>query len=488
MLFCTYPYFLFLLVVLVLMRATERVGSVQRILLLAASNVFYGYWDWRFLGLIWLTTVMDFAVALLTERQLTARRRKLVLAVSIVVNLALLGLFKYFDFFQDSAARMLAGFGIEYDPWLLRVTLPVGISFYVFQSMSYVIDVYRGRMKATKSLFEFAQFVMYFPQLVAGPIERAPHLMPQLAGVLRVRLPNLLSGLLLILWGCVKKALVADLLGAYLVDDIFQDPKGGLHLWIATAAFGLQIYADFSGYCDVARGSSRCLGVELVENFEAPYFAANIADFWRRWHVSLSSWFRDYLYIPLGGNRGGQLATVRNLAITMLLCGLWHGAKWTFVLWGAWHGALLLLHRLAVGDKRRAAVDIETAPNKLVFVAKVLGTFVLVTYGWMLFRINHDAQIGPYTAALFHLGPLPGAVDVERYWPQAASMGWSLLAAAAVIFAAHALQRRADRRGEQIEDLGLHPVALGACCGILAAATILFGSLGARTPFLYFQF
>ena len=352
MLFCTYPYFLFLAAVLVVVRLTERAGSVQKLLLLAASNVFYGYWDWRFLGLLWLTTVMDFSIALLVDHQTNVRTKKLVLAVSVVVNLGLLAFFKYFDFFQDSAARVLTEFGVPYEPWLLHVTLPVGISFYVFQSMSYVIDVYRGDMKPTRSLVDFAQFVMYFPQLVAGPIERAPHLMPQLVGVRRVRLPGVLSGLLLILVGCVKKALVADALGAYVVDDVFASPQGALHLWLGTIAFGFQIYLDFSGYCDVARGSSRCLGVELVENFEAPYFAANITEFWRRWHISLSTWFRDYLYIPLGGSRRGASRTYLNLVVVFFLCGLWHGASFNFVAWGLYHGLFLVLDERDGGHLR----------------------------------------------------------------------------------------------------------------------------------------
>ncbi len=485
MLFCTYPFFVFLALVLVLVRASERAPRVQKLVLLAASNFFYGYWDWRFLGLIWLTTVMDWSVALLVERQTLVRRKKLVLSVSVVVNLLVLGFFKYFDFFQDSAARLLSSFGIAYQPWFLHLVLPVGISFYVFQSLSYVVDVYRGEMKAARNLFDFALFVMYFPQLVAGPIERAPHLMPQLAAVRRVRLPSVLSGMLLILWGCVKKALVADVLGEYIVGKVYDDPRGGAHLWLATIAFGLQIYADFSGYCDVARGASRCLGVELVENFEAPYFAHSITDFWRRWHISLSTWFRDYLYIPLGGNRRGQLVTLRNLVLTMLLCGLWHGAKWTFIAWGAWHGALLLLHRVSVGEKRRAAPDFASAPSRTLFVLKVLGTFALVTYGWMLFRLASDAQIAPYTQLLFQLGP---RANQPEYWSQAAAMARTIGIAALFIYAAHWLQHRAERFGEQIEDLKLHPAALGAVCGVLMVLVILFGTLAERSPFIYFQF
>ena len=497
MLFCSYPFLVFLAVVLLVTRATERVPRAQKLWLLLASNFFYGYWDWRFLGLIWLTTVMDWGVALLVERQTVVSRRKLVLSISIVVNLAILGFFKYFDFFQLSAERVLETWGIAYEPWLLKLVLPVGISFYVFQSMSYVVDVYRGDMKASRSLFDFALFVMYFPQLVAGPIERAPHLMPQLSGVRRVRLPNVLSGMLLILWGCVKKAVVADVLGRTVVSAVYEradgvgafaGPAGGAHLWLATIAFGLQIYGDFSGYCDVARGASRCLGVELVENFEAPYFAANITEFWRRWHISLSTWFRDYLYIPLGGNRAGKGRTLFNLALTMLLCGLWHGASWTFVAWGAWHGALLLVHRLMVGDRRRAAPDFASAPSRALFVAKVLGTFVLVTYGWMLFRLKGDAFIGPWTRMLFELGPNATAANMQDYWSVAGALARTTLVGALFLFVAHWLQHRAARFGEQIEDLGLRPATLGVVCGLLVVLVVVLGTLDERSPFIYFQF
>ncbi|MBK7878131.1 MAG: MBOAT family protein [Planctomycetes bacterium] len=499
MLFCTYPFFVFLALVLVAIRLTERAPRVQKLVLLAASNWFYGYWDWRFLGLIWLTTVMDWGVALLVERQSVVSRRKLVLSVSIVVNLAILGFFKYFDFFQLSAERVLETWGIAYEPWLLKLVLPVGISFYVFQSMSYVVDVYRGDMKASRSFFDFALFVMYFPQLVAGPIERAPHLMPQLAGVRRVRSSNVLSGMLLILLGCVKKALVADVLGRTVVTAVYErgditaafaGPAGGAHLWLATIAFGLQIYGDFSGYCDVARGASRCLGVELVENFEAPYFASNITDFWRRWHISLSTWFRDYLYIPLGGNRAGRGRTLFNLALTMLLCGLWHGASWTFVAWGAWHGGLLLVHRVMVGSERRARAAFATASNKLVFLLKVAGTFVLVTYGWMLFRLKSDDLIVPWTRMLFELGPNATATprDVAEYWTVAAALARTVLVGGAFLWVAHWLQHRAERHGEQIEDLGLRPATLGVVCGLLVVLVVVLGTLDERSPFIYFQF
>jgi D-alanyl-lipoteichoic acid acyltransferase DltB (MBOAT superfamily) len=493
MLFCTYPYLVFLAVVLLVVRALERWPRAQKFFLIGASAFFYGYWDWRFLGLIAFTIAMDFSVSLAIEAVRPGPRRKAVLALSIVGNLLLLGFFKYFDFFQVSAARLLDEFGVAYDPWLLRLVLPVGISFYVFQSMSAVIDVYRGAMKANRNLADFALFVMYFPQLVAGPIERAPHLMPQLAGVRRVRMPAVLSGMLLILWGCVKKAVVADICGTFLVNEVYErtvhgelaGPAGGLHLWLATVAFGFQIYADFSGYCDVARGSSRCLGVELVENFEAPYFARNITDFWRRWHISLSSWFRDYLYIPLGGNRRGGARTLLNLVLTMLLCGLWHGAQWTFVAWGAWHGLLLLLHRAFAGAKRRAGAEAARAGLSAGAVLGALGTFVLVTYGWMLFRLKSDALIVPWTKLLFTLGPVG---EDATYWADAAAMARTLGVAALFIVVAHWLQHRAERFGEQIEDLRIRPAVLGAACGLLIVLVIVLGTLDERSPFIYFQF
>ncbi len=334
MLFCTYEFVVFLAFVLAILKLSEDHPKLQQLFLLVASNVFYGLWDWRFLALIWFSTLLDFGVGMRMSQASSTSSRKRLLACSIVGNIGVLGLFKYFDFFQQSTRTMLAAIGWQYQPWLLDLALPVGISFYTFQTLAYTIDVYRKQAPACTDLLVFGQYVCYFPQLVAGPIERAERLIPQLSKARVVGIENVLSGLLLILWGSLKKATVADSLGLLVVDPLFGDPVSGTHLLLAIVAFSIQIYCDFSGYCDIARGTSRCMGVELVENFHAPYFASSISAFWRRWHMSLSQWFKDYLYIGLGGNRRGKVRTIFNLWITMFLCGLWHGANATFLLWG----------------------------------------------------------------------------------------------------------------------------------------------------------
>jgi alginate O-acetyltransferase complex protein AlgI len=471
MLFCTYTFVLFFAIVLCAIRLSERVPRIQKVLLLAASNVFYGYWDWRFLILIWISTVLDYTVGRRLGSVEVPRARRGLLTLSIVGNLAMLGVFKYYDFFALSAGRMLDGLGWHVQPALLNVALPVGISFYTFQTMSYTIDVYRGRTKPCRDLLVFAQYVCFFPQLVAGPIERAGRLIPQLAETHRVRAEGVMSGLLLIVWGSFKKAFVADTLGRILVDPFFADARNGAELWVASAAFGVQIYCDFSGYCDVARGAARCMGVELTENFRAPYAAANITEFWRRWHVTLSSWFRDYVYIPLGGNRAGRRRTYCNLIITMLLCGLWHGANMTFVLWGALHGAALLLHR-------RLRSSSEKRLPKLVAWAV---TFLFVTYAWMLFRLSSDADIAPFTMEM--LSPMTGIGRIPL------GVWLLLLAGFMTVVASHYIQIRQCHHGERIEEMPLaHPIPLGLAAGGALVLIVALGTFQEGSPFIYFQF
>ena len=317
----------------------------QNLVLLLASYVFYGAWDWRFLGLLALSTAVDFRCALAIADGDPAHRRRW-LWISVVTNLGILGFFKYFNFFVASFAQLCAALGWPVSTTTLEIVLPVGISFYTFQTLGYTIDVYRGRLPACRDPTTFALYVAYFPQLVAGPIERATHLLPQLAAARLVTLARLRDGAWLILLGLFKKVVVADNL-ARIVDPVFADSHGssGAATLLATYAFALQIYADFSGYSDIARGVSKLLGIELMRNFRRPYFATDPQEFWRRWHISLSQWLRDYVYVPLGGNRDGDLRTSRNLMLTMLLGGLWHGASGMFVLWGALHGALLVIHR-----------------------------------------------------------------------------------------------------------------------------------------------
>ncbi|MBI3268288.1 MAG: MBOAT family protein [Planctomycetes bacterium] len=370
----------------------------QNPFLLAASYLFYGWWDWRFLSLLLFSTVVDYAVARAIDRSDTDAGRRRYLLVSVFVNLGLLGFFKYFNFFVGSAQALLAGLGVDAAPFRLGVALPVGISFYTFQELSYTIDVYRRERPAAKSLLDFALFVSFWPQLVAGPIERSGALLPQIEGEREVTLDGLYAGFKLIAWGMFKKVAIADTL-AETVTGVFGAPPphaGGMTL-LALYAFAFQIYCDFSGYSDIARGCARAMGFELMVNFRRPYFATDIQAFWRRWHISLSTWLRDYLYVPLGGNRSGATLTYRNLFLTMLLGGLWHGASWTFVLWGGYHGALLGLTR-AWHERREAAAARRAAdapppldgwPSR---VARVLVCFHLVCLGWLFFRAGTLSQ------------------------------------------------------------------------------------------------
>ncbi len=312
-------------------------GNLQarNLLIVAASYLFYGWWDWRFLGLLAFSSLFDYGVGLGLDRVATPGKRKALLVASVVCNLTILGFFKYYDFFVESGVRLLADLHVPFQPSLLHVILPVGISFYTFQSMSYALDVYRRTVPPTRNLLQFLAFVCFFPQLVAGPISRASHLLPQFGQTRRITGEMIEEGVWLMLWGMFKKVVLADNF-APLADLVFQGSSfTGPMVLLGTLAFGLQIYCDFSGYSDIARGAARVLGFDIIFNFNLPYAATSLREFWRRWHISLSTWLRDYLYISLGGNRRGAARTYANLLLTMLLGGLWHGAAWNYVLWGA---------------------------------------------------------------------------------------------------------------------------------------------------------
>lgn len=347
MLFNTLEFAIFFAIVCGLYFFLKR--RAQNAMLLAASYIFYGWWDWRFLSLLIVSTIMDYTTSYHMEGA-SQRKRRVLLLISMTGNLGMLGFFKYCDFFITSAARALDVLGVPHSVHTLGILLPVGISFYTFQTMSYVIDVYRGHLKPCRSLLDFSLFVTYFPQLVAGPIERATHLLPEIQKDRRVTWPMVRSGAVLVLIGLVRKLAIADFVAPTVV-KVFDDPAG--HGWQALAAgvllFALQLYGDFAGYSDIARGTSRILGIELMVNFNQPYFSTDITDYWRRWHISLSTWLRDYLYIPLGGSRGSRLFHYRNLMLTMVLGGLWHGAAWTYVAWGTIHGLALVVHKMFLG-------------------------------------------------------------------------------------------------------------------------------------------
>ncbi|MCP3912091.1 MAG: MBOAT family protein [Actinomycetia bacterium] len=440
-------------------------------LIVFASYVFYGSWDWRFLSLLVISTLVDFTVGDRLHREVSHDKRRLWLLLSIVVNLGILGAFKYSNFFVDSAVDLLNGAGLGPNEPLLRVILPVGISFYTFQTLSYTIDIYRGRIEPTKSLITFAAYVAYFPQLVAGPIERAQRLLPQLEAERHSPdLARVQSGVGLILLGLVKKVVLADTM-APLVQTAFTDPdsQGSVALAVGVLAFAVQIYGDFSGYSDIARGSSRLLGIELVVNFRQPYLSENITDFWRRWHISLSDWLRDYLYIPLGGNRGGQVRTYRNLMLTMLIGGLWHGASWNFALWGGLHGGYLAVHRLL-----RDRVPAREHPPMATRVGAWAFTFALVNLAWVFFRADSFDQA---------FSVVSGLLAVRGGMPPIEDLILVLFGLGGTALIDLILQSRLDLPREAVR----HPIGAGVGVGLGLVGLVLFSG-STVVPFIYFQF
>jgi alginate O-acetyltransferase complex protein AlgI len=396
MLFNSFDFLIFLVVVLALLRVSRH--SVQNWILIAASCFFYGYWDWRFLGLLFFTSGIDFVAAQWMEDTPVETRRRMFVTLSVCANLGVLGFLKYSNFFIENVADLFSHAGMSAPHSLLHVVLPVGISFYTFQAMSYTIDVYRRRQVACRSLKDFLVYITFFPQLMAGPIERAGTMLPQFGAPRHVTRQDFAEGFYLVLWGLVKKAVIADNL-ATKVNKIFaQGDFTTADVLLGTLGFAFQIYGDFSGYTDMARGIARWIGVRLTLNFDHPYFAANPQEFWRRWHISLSTWLREYLYIPLGGNRGGPVRTYVNLMLTMLLGGLWHGAAWNYVAWGGYQGALLMGHRWFSENLKARLPRLGTLGS----IASVALMFGCVLYGWLLFRLRSSAQLAAAHHALQH--------------------------------------------------------------------------------------
>jgi len=397
MLFNSFQFWVFLAIVLALYRLLSH--RWQNHMLLAASYVFYGFWDWRFLSLVFLSTFVDYWTAVFIDATDSRKRRRTILLASLIVNLGALGIFKYYGFFAAELTGLLGWLGIPASLPALNIILPVGISFYTFQTLSYTIDVYRKDTKPASSFLDFALYVAFFPQLVAGPIERSSRLLPQLVHPRQRRPGDFREGLQHILLGLFKKVVIADNM-AVIVNGIFYSDAtqlSGAECLVALYAFAFQIYGDFSGYSSIAVGVARWLGVDLMANFETPYFSTSIRDFWRRWHISLSTWLRDYLYVPLGGNRHGNLLTYRNLMLTMLLGGLWHGAAWTFVVWGALQGVMLSVERLAAA---RGLLRSEPASNASRWF-RIIVTFHLVCLSWLLFRAESMTQVWTMLAAIF---------------------------------------------------------------------------------------
>lgn len=407
MLFNSIDFAIFFPIVFVLYWLIAKHIKIRNLFLLAASYVFYGWWDWRFLSLIVFSSAVDYIVGQQLTKQERPFTRKLLLATSLTVNLGLLFYFKYTNFFITSFVDAFSLFGKQLSVAPLNIVLPVGISFYTFQTLSYSIDIYKRKFQPTNDVTAFFAFVAFFPQLVAGPIERASHLLPQFSKVYKFDRSLVRSGLQLMLWGFFKKMVIADRL-AILVNEVFNNTAAhsGTDYTIATLFFTFQIYCDFSGYSDIAIGLARTMGFDLMKNFDSPYFSKSITEFWRRWHVSLSLWFRDYLYIPLGGSKKGRYRTYVNLFIVFLVSGSWHGASLNFVIWGAIHGFIIVLEKMTM--KLRQTILSRLFINQNHFLGRLVTgttTFFIVVIAWIFFRANTFADASLALVNIFSFTP-----------------------------------------------------------------------------------
>ena len=477
MLFNSLEYALFLPVVFLLYWFVfNRNLKGQNLFLVGASYLFYAWWDWRFLGLLVFTSLCTYASGLLIEKYKgTPGKAKLFSALNIVVNLLILGVFKYYNFFATSFADAFLGGKTE--GLLLKVILPVGISFYTFKALSYSIDVYRGKQEATRDVIQLLAYVSFFPQLLAGPIERATDLLPQFGKPRTFEYGTGVDGLRQILWGLFKKVVVADNCAVF-VNRVFSDyqTQSGSTLLLAAVFYTFQIYGDFSGYSDMAIGTGKLFGFRTKQNFKVPYFSRDIAEFWRRWHISLTTWFRDYLYIPLGGSRCSKAKIVRNTFIIFLVSGLWHGANWTFIAWGAYH-ALLFLPLILLGKNRKykdVVAEGRLLPS-LKEAGQLLLTFFLVVIGWIIFRADSIGQAWDYirsisTRSLFSMPDAPGVTGV--------SLGIVILLVVEWL----------QRRREHGLDLSGMKVAVLRYAVYLCVLFLMFAFGGHSENFIYFQF
>ena len=449
--------------------------KLQNAFVLVASYVFYGWWDWRFLILIAFTSLTSYLSGILM-REGEKRRNLAVMWVNIAVNIGILGTFKYYDFFANEFASL---FGLESERLLLHLILPVGISFYTFQSLSYSIDIYRQKMQPTRDVVAFFAYIAFFPQLVAGPIERATHLLPQFLQRRHFDRQTAIDGARQILWGLFKKMVVADTCATY-VDMAFGEPAAGSVKLLGAIFFTFQIYGDFSGYSDIAIGTAKLFGISLMRNFDNPYFSRNIAEFWRRWHISLTSWFRDYVYIPLGGNRGSMWKVVRNTFVVFTCSGLWHGANWTFLAWGLYHA--LLFTPLIIHGKNRKKPEVVAA-GRLLPNVKELGqmtfTFLLVVIGWILFRTTGIPSAMGYFQSMLSAETLTGFYKFFTH-PSAWPMNLYIIVMLIVEWANRSRQHGLDIRG-------LRPAWLRwLIYYTILVVILLFGA--ESTNFIYFQF
>lgn len=470
MIFSTVTFFVFFAVVLPITLALRESRSSQ-LFLLVASFYFYMSWNAYFILLLLTSILLDYVVAVRISASETEKHKRRWLLLSLVGNLGLLGFFKYANLVIDTVNSILpSDANLSY----VDIILPVGISFYTFQTLSYTIDVYRGRIGLEKNFVKLALFVSFFPQLVAGPIVRASEFLPQLYQQLPLNLDRMKEGANRFLIGLVKKLLIADALSPY-VDQVYGNPLAysAATLWLATVAFGIQIYCDFSGYSDMAIGTAKCLGYELPENFNMPYLARNVREFWKRWHITLSTWLRDYLYLPLGGSRCGRLVNMRNLAVTMLLGGLWHGASWKFVIWGGLHGFYLMIYRFWSAFKKQRKWEANGFFKLVLTFLSTALTFLCVTLSWVYFRASDAA-----TATVMIQRMLFGDSGGEFLQSPV------LLVSAVVLITAHLLATLTDYRSlYQALPMPIKVVTYGAIFYLLSIS-----SIRDNTPFIYFQF
>lgn len=450
--------------------STKHSIQVRNAFILLASYVFYGWWNWKFLGLIVVSSVIDYFIGQTLYKTEHKSSRKWLLSISILSNIGILFFFKYYNFFIDSLQWSLQSISIPFNLSTLEIILPVGISFYTFQTLSYTIDIYRKTLKPTTHFIQFLAFVSFFPQLVAGPIERASHLLPQFAKSYSFNLKDCIGGLRLVLWGFLKKLVIADNFGV-IVDLIFEqnDSVSGVMVLVGTLCFALQIYADFSGYSDMAIGFSRMLGFDLMKNFKTPYFAKSFSEFWRRWHISLSTWFRDYVYIPLGGNQKGALKTYSNLFITFLLSGLWHGASYTFIIWGGLHGFALMVEKYL----------------KPKFTLYPIIAMVFIVLFWLPFRAESFQQLSNFTTALINFGNY-NTLELQEIIQQFSVYRFYTLLGVTLLFFAVEYNLQLKDINEWLENKSKTKRLVFYYSAALVI--LLIGNFSVKPNFIYFQF
>jgi alginate O-acetyltransferase complex protein AlgI len=482
MLFNSFDFVVFFVIVFFIYYKSYDNLKLQNTLLLVSSYVFYGWWDWRFLSLIFISSMSDYIIGKAIDENDNKKHRKRLLISSLFINLGILGFFKYYNFFTKSFTDFITLFGFEANPLLVNIVLPVGISFYTFQTMSYTIDIYRGKMKSNSNLLQFMTFVSFFPQLVAGPIERASHLLPQFSKKRKFDLYEFKEGIKQALWGLFKKIVIADNCAFY-ANQIFEnsDSYPGSVLVIGVILFAFQIYGDFSGYSDIAIGISRMMGIDLMQNFKSPYLAENIQDFWRRWHISLSTWFRDYVYIPLGGSKvDSSFRRSINIIITFTVSGFWHGANWTFIIWGALHSLFYFVQT----SYSRQMQSVKILPEKIVNVFSILITFTAVTFAWIFFRADS------FSHAINYISEITSSSILENPIGYLKLMGSSVkpfVIALSLIYLS--LFEMTNKDASYSFQVGHYkaPVRILIYCSLLLLL-LFFRATGGSIDFIYFQF